>query len=909
MRYFTNEFIIPAMGSYKLQGCAVINSRILAWKTVRSGYITIENNRRIRFWVNYYSRVSKRNAYFTGNCSGSRCLIKIPDGENGSVTICASQRYINGTTYAYFTYKPSTGEYDPHKGFTGGGKSIPVDWIDTLNKTIAVPEDGTSCFNIKISVPKDTPGGNYYGAYFVKFVSPYEHWYENMSVPIYPLALTIHVPSYIIATGNVLLRMADGEEYSLNNPNQYMLEPIVTIHNYYSNDGDYLINVSAKVYGIGSNKIQPSWITLVTNTTIPNGTWNGTSTTPGKGYVWISRISIPENTARGKYTGIVYISWIRRGIYEERRIPITVEVYTSLYTETKRLIEYINPNETVSAPITLYNRNMIKNLTDVKVVNITYLKTPIINPEEYISVLWDGIDATTHSGITILPNRRVTIPLRISVKHDVPAGFYMLKIIFKDSIGRTDYTIINLHVRERIFFQINRSYFELSEGMNTTLGFLITVDSALPGVKCFDGSPGTYVFLSKHGPAAQFIELPENYITGKCLPIHDTYAGNIKINIPEGTLPGIYIGKIRLRTIGGRTIDIYVTIKVPSTYYLTITPTTVSIPNNGSVNITLTLHNNRRDDLPVSVRFKFQEEYASWMSANNFTLTAPAGGSASMNITIAPPKNTSANSYPILVYEIPVNGTKQQRTALFKVHILPDIRVKVIKCNSTENCTEINNDTQSINLTAYDLLPAYIYIQITNYNVPQETIRITTDAPMNIMSIIYGPKIEHKTMINTINKGETQTYTLYLFYPNNYPPGNYTYHIKVDALYGGPLINLAANIAMKPALEVVPRIYSEAIPGEPTQISYTIRNNAGVDIQLTSSIFGTTSSPLNKSWFSGIDPIIPAKGNYTITFNYTLPLENLGAYYGKILSVSNYGHLRYSDLIIKSQVDVIIGVC
>jgi hypothetical protein len=131
----------------------------------------------------------------------------------------------------------------------------------------------------------------------------------------------------------------------------------------------------------------------------------------------------------------------------------------------------------------------------------------------------------------------------------------------------------------------------------------------------------------------------------------------------------------------------------------------------------------------------------------------------------------------------------------------------------------------------------------------------------------------------------------------------------VGSYFKGILANFPVRIRMIPALEVEPRIYSEAIPGEPTQVRYTIRNNAGIDIQLTSSIFGTTSSPLNKSWFSGIDPIIPAKGNYTIVFNYTLPAENLGAYYGKILSVSEYGHLRYSDLIIKSQVDAIIGVC
>ncbi len=792
-------------------------------------------------------------------------LAVVPQGDTEEINVYVKTFNVNTTGIATIYVRP------------GGTNPVDINWFENDTRTVTVNPGQIANVSFRFIVPENAPSGTYFVVISGSVYLPQEtQYYQHMGLNT--LRLTIFVPTKINASpSSIAITISEGDLRSLINK--------IVVKNY-DITGD-MEDVVVAAYGTGPNPLNASWLSFAYPTVISKYT----DDQPGIGYVSIY-FDIPDLTPPGLYEGIIRVSGFVNGVYQYVDIPIKIRVVNKMVIICNpNVYMSINDGSSGTSYVNVFNRAHNTDLTGVEIDPDVEWETP------------GAINNITLSSPTISISPRTSKKLTITadVAYGTPAGSYVGTLYVIDDVGRRVPVSLNIFVPERL--KINGEYpnnkgvistpvvVSLFNGESMILNVSVEVEDIVSGVRCINGQPGTYISVGLYaGTVSRFVNIPYEYTAGVCKN-PGVYTFRFNISIPYTEMPGDYKDYIMFKTSTGRIVYLPIEIKVLPSYSISVSPSEVTAPHGKATSFDIIITNNRDDTL--SGNFTITGLHAEWMNLTYKEFTIPAHGSITVPVSVNVPYLQKAAHYTFAV-----NGNAGQRFVKYFIVTVPvDINVSY--------------DSNITDFVVYDLIPKTFVITISNRNLPGNQVHLLVDEYAPYVQFTCGSQTSYgDIVVSFTDYNQTIDCLLSFMYPDAYPEGTYLKHLYIEDGSETLSLDIPLNITVESSIDIYPvRVFSEAIPETPTSYTLTIRNNAPYEMLLIPKVIPVTSSPVNSSWFSVDSVTVPANSSLVYYVNYTLPEGYFGAYYGKIRFTSDWGHVRYSNLIIKSAVDMILDVC
>lgn len=857
LSFESNEFLVKAGTTYVINGTLHV-PYAKAWTCSKAGTSIIINSRKFPIYVEYCVLGIYGKLGFNSGLTQLSKLMEVPQGSTSSFDVYVRTYNVNTTGIATLYVKP------------GGTNPVDITWFRNDTLQVHVNPGSTSSVTFEFTVPDNAPSGTYFAVVSGVVYLPEEQAYSKY-MSLNTLYLTIYVPTRLkVSPTHMALTIAEGDYYNANN--------VIRVGNW-DISGDF-VDISVNVYGTGPNPVNASWFSFMFVDNISKYQ----SGAPGVGYVGVV-FDIPDLVRPGLYEGIIRISGFVNGVYQYLDVPVKVNVVKKMNILNPRIYKQVDDGSSGSVTIHVYNRARHTSLSGV------HVDTSIVWQQESAY----GNISVSSSTISINPCNTGHLTMTVSVASGTPAGTYTGSGYVVDSAGRYEPIQITVFVPEKL--RINGKYspdrvmISLYNNESMTLNITVTVEDVVSGINCLNGQPGTYISINVYGGViSRFLDIPDDYKIGVCKN-PGTYIFQVNVSIPYTEMPAEYRDYLVFKTSTGRQVWLPITIRVLPSYSITVTPSEVIASHGTTTEFNITITNNKGD--VISGNLTIGGSHPEWLNLTYKEFAVPGYGSITVPVSVSPPYLQKAAHYIFYVHA----EAGQHFGKYFVITVPVDMNVSY--------------DTNISEFTAYDLIPVTYTVNVTDRNLPDNQVRLYVNETPAYVHFVCGSQSDYGEIILNFNEyNETKTCLLTFIYPDNYPEGLYHRHLLIEDGSGALHMVIPLNITVKSSIDIYPgRVFSEAIPGTNTTYSLTIQNNAPYDVLLLPSVIPTISSPINTSWFSLENVMVPANSSVTYDVTYSLPDGYFGAYYGKLRFVSDWGHVRYSYLIVKSAVDMIVDVC
>ncbi len=621
----------------------------------------------------------------------------------------------------------------------------------------------------------------------------------------------------------------------------------------------------------GDNSINPMWIYVpeIIENYVPAHDYS----------IFSYTISIPSYVNPGNYKGKLIITGTLNGKQETIEKDIYITVKEPLVVPTNMINVMLNENFDGYAKITIANNG--EDTTILK--NITILG----------KLDTDKINFSNILPFSMYPKTTKTTTIYIHADQNTDSKWYFGNIIIKDfrnvtyNIPIKVYVPVNWCVDNKcgLSFYTSTKTIEMYGGESQDIVIDVKLNNAIYNEYC-GMSKGAKLNVGIIKSNTDKINLSVSKID--CLEVGRDTKIIIHVNTNNDTYPGIYKYYVSLQLSNGQIVYIPIEIKILYPYTANIYLEKYNLYPNETTNLVIYLKNNKPGTLKGTIIIKGYLDY--WSNKNEINFSLVSGEEKIYYVQIKVPQHQDAGTYTGSVI---INTTIPYEKSL---SMFVPVKYYI-------NLTDLNGKTIDI----YDLIPKVIPFEEYVDNKEGFQLLVYSSDPDHI-KFKCGNDVYKEYTLQTFSKGEKKECYMKITMPDN-TEGLFTKKIYIkDSL--NKITTITFNINEKKAIEIIPDKYVyEGIPGQESNLSFLIRNRSPVNIILVPKLEGYSGIPINLSWFN-LPNIIVLEANTTkhITIPFTMGNNDLGNYFGIIKFISNYGHYRKFDFMIKSAVDVIVDV-